>query len=33
MDKTTTVMIVIAVIIVVLTLYADFSDKTIGFFR
>lgn len=33
MDKTTAAMIVIAVIIVALTIYADISDPTIGAFR
>ena len=33
MDKTLVVLIVIAVIIVGLTIYADLSDPAIGFFR
>lgn len=33
MDKTTAAMIVIAVILVVITVYVDLSDPTIGAFR
>lgn len=33
MDKTIVALIVITVIIVGITLYADFSDPTIGYFR
>lgn len=33
MDKTTAALLVITVIIVVITIYADFSDETIGGFR
>lgn len=33
MDKTIAALIVITVIIVGITLYADFSDPTVGFFK